>query len=263
MIITKNGVLAARRPAGGDWRLLDDVDSGDAVPSIAEVVEEGDSDGSLRGVDVRIGSLDYSLTDGALSRYALDGELLSSVALPMEPLVAAMHRAGSAALARFEHASHYVKRTQPLAYDERRNRLISWWWLLPGWVMAIGLDGAIEWVTVPTIECCNSVCLLPRADVIVHLSGCGHRVTFISGDGAIQDVRKFEASPASIYPDGEGGVVVSFAEGGMAGFDALGTQKWTLDCPPIRRAIVNAGVLYAVMCPGPGRFEVSAFEPTR
>lgn len=260
VLITKNGAIAARRSAAGAWRLLDSVNAGDAAPSFAEVVEVGDSAESLRGCGVRIGSVDYSLTDGALSRYARDGELLSSVALPMDPLIAAMQQSGPAAVGRFEHSSHHLKQTQPIAYDERRNRIIAWAWSLPGWVMAVGLDGAIEWVTVPTIECCNFVCLLPREDVIVHLSGCGNRVTFISGDGATRGVRRFEASPTSIYPDCEGGVVVTFVGGGMAGFDALGTQKWTLDCPRVERAIVEAGVIYAVVSPGPGRLEASAFE---
>lgn len=263
VLITKNGVLAARRPAGGDWRLLDGVNARDAASSIAELAEVDESDGSSRAGALRIGSVDYSLTDGALSRYAPDGELLSSVALALDPLIAAIHRAAPASVSRFEHLSHQLKQTQCLAYDERRDRIIAWAWSMPGWVMAIGLDGTIEWVTVPTIECCNNVCLLPQEDVVVHLGSCGSRVTFISGDGATQDVRKFEIAPTSIYPDGEGGVVVTFLDSRIAGFDGFGTQKWTLDCPPLRRAIVDAGVLYAVMCPGPGRFEVSAFELTR
>jgi hypothetical protein len=260
VLIAKNGAIAARRLAGGAWRGVDSVNAGDAAPSVWEGVEVGDSDGSPHRGGVRIGSVDYALTDGALSRYARDGELLSRVALPMDPFIAAMRQAGPAAVSRFEHFSGQLKQAQPLVYDERHNRIIAWTWSLPGWVMAVGLDGAIAWVTVPTIECCNFVCLLPREDVIVHLSSCGNRVTFISGDGGTQGARKVQASPTSICPDCEGGVVVTFVEGGMAGFDALGTQKWALDCPQVKRAIVEAGVIYAVLSPGPGRLEASAFD---
>lgn len=46
---------------------------------------------------------------------------------------------------------------------------------------AISLDGAIEWVTLPTIECCNFVRLLPPEDMIVQMSGCGRRARGSSG----------------------------------------------------------------------------------
>ena len=120
VLIAKNGAIAARRLAGGAWGLPDGVNAGDAAPSVGEGVEGGDSDGSLPGGGVRIGSVDYSLTDGALSRRARDGELLSSVALPVDPLIAAMQKSGPAAVSRFERFSHYLKQTQPVAYDERR-----------------------------------------------------------------------------------------------------------------------------------------------
>jgi hypothetical protein len=261
-LITKSGALVALRSVGGAWRVLDDINAGDPAPSLAGLPEMDDFDGPPRpgAVRIRIGSVDYELAGGELSRYAPDGELLSSVALPMDPLIAAVHRAGPGAVSRFEHFSRQRQHLQCLAYDERRNRIIAWAWLLPGWVMAIGLDGAIEWATVPTIDCCNFVCLLPREDVVVHLSSCGSQVTFISGDGATQAVRKFEAPPTSIYPDGEGGVVVAFVEGGIAGFDVLGAQKWALDCPRVRSVVADAGVLYAVMSTGPGLLEVNALE---
>ncbi len=127
-------------------------------------------------------------------------------------------------------------------------------------VSAIGLDGALEWVTVPTIECCNHVQLLPREDLIVHGSSCGRRLTFISGDGDTRAVHDLDEAPMSLFADGEGGAIVGFVDGGLAACDAGGKKKWTFDCPPVRRGIVESGVMYAVMVVKPGLLEVSAFE---
>ena len=48
-------------------------------------------------------------------------------------------------------------------------------------------------------------------------------------------------------------------DGGLAACDAGGEKKWTFDCPPVSREIVESGVMYAVMVVKPGLLEVSAF----
>ena len=260
VLVTKTGALAAHRPPGGAWRLFDDVDHADATAAIAKLSEASDPAGRPPAGAIRIGAVDYALTGTTLSRFAWDGTLLSSVVLSPEPLTAALHRAGPAAVARFEHMHPSRRYPRDLTHDRRRNRIIAWAWSMPGWVIALGLDGAIEWATIPTIECCNFVRLLPREDTIVQMASCGRRLTFISGDGATLGVRDFDVAPTSFFVDGEGGVVVAFVDGGIARFDALGVQHWTFDCPWVREAVIEEGVMYAVTSPERGLLEVNAFD---
>lgn len=260
VLITRDGVLAAHRPTDGPWRILDYGDAAGAMSSIAALSEVADSGEPSRAGAVRIGSIDYVLAGNTLCRYSPHGELLSSVAISTDPLIEALRRAGPAAMARFHAILPRLRYPRDLIYDQCRNRIVAWAWSMPGWVIAIGLDGAIEWITVPTIECCNFVRLLPQEDMIVHLSSCGHRITFISGVGTTRGVRDFDQGPTSFFANGEGGVVVAFVERGIVGCDAVGALQWTLDCPRVERGIVEEGVMYAVMSPKPGLLEVNAFD---
>ena len=91
-------------------------------------------------------------------------------------------------------------------------------------------------------------------------SSCGRRLTFISGDGDTRAVHDFDEGLTSLFADDEGGAIVAFVRGGLVACDAGGKKKWTFDCPPVCRAIVESGVMYAVMVVKPGLLEVSAFE---
>ena len=259
VLITKAGLLAAHRPPDGAWRLTDSVDPGEVTASIAAPSEWGHSSRQSRTGALRIGLVDFALVGSTLSRFASDGTLLSRVDLPVDTWRAAMYRTGPAAVARFRHFFR-AQKTWDLTHDLRRDRIIAWAWAIPGWVSAISLDGALEWVTVPTIDCCNFVRLLPREDLVAPMSSCGRRLTFISGDGETRGVRDFDEAPTAFFADGEGGMIVGFVAGGLAACAADGKQKWTLDCQQVRNGIVDGGVMYVVTAVEPGLLEVNALD---
>ena len=197
----------------------------------------------------------YALFGHHLHRYDDADRVITRVSIPRTPFQPHVQR--HPWLSRWPEGVVYPGKLD-LHHDPYRHRLIAHNWTLPAWMMAIGLEGEIEWVTLLGDACCNAICFLGDS-VIVHTSSCGGRLSFLSPDGVVFQTQQLEKAPGYAFPDGGRQVCVTVGDQ-LHGFDACGVLQWTLDVPGIERAVAHAGVIYAVT-EGPGRQrELTAFD---
>ena len=260
VLIRSDGTPVARRAVGDAWHFRDNAEKAEG-PLPTQPKEDAFKELPSRD-GLRVGSVGYVVADRTFRRYGPDGTLLSSVPLPAEPFEDALHRAGPDARTMFKTVLPPFPYPRSLVHDGSPNRIIASSWSLPGWVMAVDLLGHVEWVRVPILDCCNSVLVLAADDTIAHISTCGRRLTFLSGDGATRRVHDFEDHPGFISPDGAHGVFIGFVEGGLAGWDAHGSPTWSIDSPPVETAISDAGMIYAVTPSETSGLDLTAFALT-
>ena len=116
-----------------------------------------------------------------------------------------------------------------LVLDGFGPRLLASAALMPALVMAVNLEGAVEWMTLAGPECCNFPCLVPRSDRILHASSCGRTVTALSDQGVILHQSRLppEIWPFLFVPDGRDGGCILGADR-FVRFDADARITWEI-----------------------------------
>jgi hypothetical protein len=193
----------------------------------------------------RVGAHVYWLHGNDLHRYELDGSLVSRVTVPDGPRKAKWE-------ALDQRPSHDIDPCNPrwwsLVYDPRTNRLLATTPDRGAWLMALDLDGSPRWAEYLSNECCNFKCILLDDHVIVHVSSCGRRVTFLRDDGTIFRRHDFPSWLGCPFRHGEqvGVVVPMGAFDRVALFDAMGEPTWATEERNVVEIVSDGRLVYVL-----------------
>jgi hypothetical protein len=243
VILDGRGGLVSRREVGGAWELVG-WDGG------GEMLLAGDQAGEPDAGPVRfppgtvwVDGAGYALLAGELHRLDGEGAIVDSTPIPEEPFRARWAEAQSP-----PWPDSFVAGDEwALVHDRRRQRLLATSWALPAWTMAIGLDGAVEWVALMGTRCCNFRCLvLDEPDVLVHGSSCGQRLSFMTPAGEIFRRHDVQHPIGDLFAAGPGRVAAALQDWGVMSFDGKGDPGWAVETAGTREAISDGDVLYLV-----------------
>jgi hypothetical protein len=262
ILLDGDGNERNRRLVGGRWEIVGWTEGGEPLTAVDGPSTTDNCRDRFPSGTVWVEGAGYALFEGHLHRYDIDATLVSSVRIPEAPFRAKLKESGGRMI---DWPPEFVDglvslRSCYLIHDQRHGRLIAANMSMPAWVVALGLDGAIHWLALPSIECCNYTCLVPSRDVVAHLSSCGNRLTLLGGSGEVLRTRDFEQSPVHVFPDGGGGFCVQFIDGGITAFDVQGEPRWNLEVPGIGREFVHERVLYIVRPRTIDTLEIKAFD---
>jgi hypothetical protein len=262
ILLDGDGNEKTRRLVSGSWEIIGWTERGEPLTAVDGPSTTDNCRDRFPSETIWVEGAGYAHFEGHLYRYDIDATLVSRVRITEAPFRAMLKESGGRLSDGPPEAVDGLVSLRGcyLIHDQLHGRLIATKWSMPAWVVALGLDGAIHWLALPSIGCCNYSCLVPSQDVVAHLSACGSRLTLLGGSGEVLRTRDFEQSPVSVFPDGGGGVCVQFIEGGITAFDVTGEPRWNLEVPGIRRAFVHDRVLYAVRPKTIGTLEIKAFD---
>jgi hypothetical protein len=193
-------------------------------------------------------SFKYSFHDFHLHRCDQAGRLVDKVPISRELFRARLLEAGVLPAYRSDKFLEFSS-ALALCYNPRRRRLIAYGSAIHGWVMSLQLDGTPEWLVLPSITCCNSICLVGD-EVTVQVSSCGRRVSFLAVDGSV--IRSHDVHGHTALSNDRGTVFV-IGYDALFAFDHVGEPLWKLDIADIQIAALRDTVLYAVTSAADGQ----------
>lgn len=253
--LAPGGEVKGRRPMPGPWGIAGWTDDGELLLASEEDFPSG---------SVWMHGAVHAVAGGNLVRFDAGGTIVAEVAIPEAPLREKWRQ---------ENAPHWpedlVAGTDwDLVADVRRGRLLATSWALPAWVVAIALDGAMEWAALLGVRCCNFRCLVLAAaeradDTLVHASSCGQRLSFLRPDGVVFRTHDLQHPPDELFSPREGEVAVPLQGWGVLAFDARGEPTWAVEAPGAQAAAGQGGILQVVTRQPAGQLELRAFDVGR
>ena len=180
---------------------------------------------------LRIGDRTYDVSRGSLNILNEQGTVIKSTAIPVDEMTpdwrqqvddkwtSYLGKTSDGVLSQ-DHSWYKV-------FDETHQRILASNQMMPGWVMAADLEGAVQWLTLTGPECCNFACVIGSEDRIFHGSSCGRRLTILAKDGTLlsKTVMPEEWWPYMFISDGNQGVCFLTAKL-LVRYDASGKLTW-------------------------------------
>jgi hypothetical protein len=190
----------------------------------------------------QVGAHLYWLHGDELQRYEPSGTLVSRVTVSD-----GLRRAKWEALEK--RPSHEMIACNPrwwsLVYDPRTEGLLATNPDRGAWLMSLDLEGNTRWVEYLSDECCHFNCILLEAHVVVHVSSCGKRVTFLRDDGTIFARHDFPLWLGRPFRHGEQvGVIEGFGRVALLGAD--GEPTWSTEEKEIVDVVSDGRLVYVL-----------------